>query len=149
MLAFVDLIHALPTRGRDCTQFLLWGERSCRGSLASRGEKLGEMHLGGVLHQGEKNWEKCICSGGACIHVLWSSLSTDFSCALFANGVEPFLPHIEESASLEHFISVVSSRCPCQRGHRFSPSSDIVLAFVWFLITCLSFSFISFLFLFL
>jgi hypothetical protein len=29
MLACVDLIHALPIRGRDSTQFLLWGESSC------------------------------------------------------------------------------------------------------------------------
>jgi hypothetical protein len=58
MLAFVDLIHALPTRG---TQF---------------------MSLGGVLHQGKKNWEKCICSGGACIHAFGSSFRLNFSYAL-------------------------------------------------------------------
>jgi hypothetical protein len=34
MLAFVDLIHALPTRGRKSTQFII---------------------PGGVLHQGKKN----------------------------------------------------------------------------------------------
>jgi hypothetical protein len=28
------------------------------------------------------------------------------------------LPHLEESAILEHFISVVWSRCPCPRGPR-------------------------------
>jgi hypothetical protein len=29
------------------------------------------------------------------------------------------LPHLEESAILEHFISVMSSHCPCLRGQRF------------------------------
>jgi hypothetical protein len=46
MLAFVDLIHALPTRGRNVPN-------SCfsRGSFASREIKLGEMHLfWGSLH---------------------------------------------------------------------------------------------------
>jgi hypothetical protein len=48
MLAFVDLIHALPTRGWKVPQFMFLG-----GSLsfASRKEKLGEMHLfRGSLH---------------------------------------------------------------------------------------------------
>jgi hypothetical protein len=39
MLAFVDLIHALPTRGRKVPN-------SCfQGGFASRKDKLGEMHL--------------------------------------------------------------------------------------------------------
>jgi hypothetical protein len=39
MLAFVDLIHALPTRGRKVAN-------SCfQGSFASSEEKLGDMHL--------------------------------------------------------------------------------------------------------
>jgi hypothetical protein len=64
ILAFIDLIHALPTRGRKVPQF---------------------MFPGGVLHQekknwdqGKKNWEKCICSGGACIHAFGSSFSPEF-----------------------------------------------------------------------
>jgi hypothetical protein len=56
MLAFVDLIHALPTRGGS-TQF---------------------MFPGGALHQEKKNWEKFICSGGACIHSFGSSFSPEF-----------------------------------------------------------------------
>jgi hypothetical protein len=44
-LAFVDLIHALPIGGS--TQFIF---------------------PRGVLNQGKNLWEKCICSGGACIH---------------------------------------------------------------------------------
>jgi hypothetical protein len=49
MLAFVDLIHALTTRGRKVPN-------SCfQGEFASRKEKLGEMHLfRGSLHS-------CIC----------------------------------------------------------------------------------------
>jgi hypothetical protein len=45
MLAFVDLIHALPTRGWKVSN-------SCfQGSFASRDEKLGEIHLfRGSLH---------------------------------------------------------------------------------------------------
>jgi hypothetical protein len=58
MLAFVDLIHALPTM-----------ERKVPNSF---------MFLGGALHQGKKNWEKCICSGGACIHAFRSSFSPEF-----------------------------------------------------------------------
>jgi hypothetical protein len=55
MLAFVDLIHALPTGGS--TQFLFpWR----------------------ILHQGKENWEKCICSWGACIHAFGSSFSPVF-----------------------------------------------------------------------
>jgi hypothetical protein len=50
---------------------------------------------------------------------------------------------------LEHFVSIVLSRFPCLMGPTFSPSSDLVLAFVWLLITCLSSLFISFHFLFL
>jgi hypothetical protein len=46
MLAFVDLIHALPTRGDESTQFMVLG-----GVFASREEKVGEMHLfRGSLH---------------------------------------------------------------------------------------------------
>jgi hypothetical protein len=45
MLAFVDLIHALPTRGG---KYPIHGSR---GSFASREEKVGEMHLfRGSLH---------------------------------------------------------------------------------------------------
>jgi hypothetical protein len=36
------------------------------------------MFPGGVLHQGKKNWEICICSGGACIHAFGSSFSPEF-----------------------------------------------------------------------
>jgi hypothetical protein len=56
MLAFVELIHALPTRGEESTQFML------PESFASREEKLGEMHL----------------FRGAYIHAFGSSLSPEF-----------------------------------------------------------------------
>jgi hypothetical protein len=32
----------------------------------------------GVLHQGKKNWEKCICLEGACIHAFGNSCSPEF-----------------------------------------------------------------------
>jgi hypothetical protein len=75
MLAFVDFIHALPTRARNSTQFLLWGESCIQGEF---------------LHQVGENLEKCICSGGACIHVFCSSLAPDFSCALLPMVSNPF-----------------------------------------------------------
>jgi hypothetical protein len=55
-LAFVDLIHALPTRGRKVPNSCFLGE------FASRKEKIG----------------KCICSGGDCIHAFGSSFSPEF-----------------------------------------------------------------------
>jgi hypothetical protein len=57
MLAFVDLIHALPTRGRKVPNSYSQGE---------------------ICMKGRKNWEKCICSGGACIHAFESSFSPEF-----------------------------------------------------------------------
>jgi hypothetical protein len=44
-----------------------------RGSFASR-----------------KNWEKCICSGGACINAFGSSFHLNFSCALLPMVSSPF-----------------------------------------------------------
>jgi hypothetical protein len=60
---------------------------------------------------------------------------------LFCQWCRALLPHLEESAILEHFITVVSSYCPCLRGLRISLSHVILF---WLLITCLSFWFISF-----
>jgi hypothetical protein len=61
MLAFVDVIHALPTRGEGSTQFMHPG-----GGLHQGREKLGKMHLfTGSLHFGSS-----------------LSLSPDLSCAL-------------------------------------------------------------------
>jgi hypothetical protein len=64
----------------------------------------------------------------------------------FADGVEPFCLTLR-SWHFERFVSVVLSHCPCLRGPRFALSSDLVLAFLWLLITCLSSLFISLLFL--
>jgi hypothetical protein len=69
MLAFVD-------KGEERTQF---------------------MFPRGVLHQGKKNWGKCICSGGACIvqgelafmH-LRALFLLNFSCALLPMVSSPF-----------------------------------------------------------
>jgi hypothetical protein len=66
MLASVDLIHALPTRGR---KYQIQGE---------------------FCIEGEKNWGKCVRSRGACIHASGSSLSPDFSCALLPMVSSPF-----------------------------------------------------------
>jgi hypothetical protein len=56
MLVFVNLIHALPIRGRKVPNSYF------QGSFATREEKLGEMHL----------------FRGACIHAFGSSFSPDF-----------------------------------------------------------------------
>jgi hypothetical protein len=69
MLAFVDFIHALPTRGRMSTQF---------------------MFPGGVLHQGKKNREKCICSGELAFKLLGALFRLNFSCALLPMVSSPF-----------------------------------------------------------
>jgi hypothetical protein len=64
----------------------------------------------------------------------------------FADGVEPFCLTLGAD-SLEHFVSVVLSHCPFLRGPGFALSSNLVLDFVWLLITCLSSVFVSILFL--
>jgi hypothetical protein len=67
------------------------------------GEKLGEMHLfRGSLH--------------SCI---WELFFAWILVELFCRWCWALLPHLEESAISEHFISVVSSRCPYLRGSRF------------------------------
>jgi hypothetical protein len=52
---------------------------------------------------------------------------------LFCRLCRAVLPHLEESAILEHFISVMSSRCPCLRGPR---SFSVKWSFLGF---CLAF----------
>jgi hypothetical protein len=68
-----------------------------------------------VLHQGKKN--AFVQREHAFMH-LGALIRLNFSCALLSMVSRP-LPHFEESAIFEHFISVVSSRCPCLRwwGH--------------------------------
>jgi hypothetical protein len=47
--------------------------------ITNKGEESTQfMFPGGVLHQVKKNWEKCIYSGGACIHAFGSSFSPEF-----------------------------------------------------------------------
>jgi hypothetical protein len=68
MLAFVDLIHALPTRGGK------YPIHVSRGSFALREEKLGEMHL----------------FRGACIHAFGALFRLNFNCALLPMVSSPF-----------------------------------------------------------
>jgi hypothetical protein len=49
---------------------------------------------------------------------------------LFCRWFRALFPHLEESTILEHFISVVSSRCPCLRGLIFF--SQVILFWVLF-----------------
>jgi hypothetical protein len=68
MLEFVDLIHALPIKGRKVPN-------SCfQGEFCIKRENLGEMHL----------------FRGNCTHAFGSSLSLDFSCALLPIVSSPF-----------------------------------------------------------
>jgi hypothetical protein len=97
MLAFVDLIHALPTRGRKTTQF---------------------MFPGGVFHQGKKNFGEMHLFKGNLHSCIWELFLIQLLVVLFCRWCQALLPHLEELAILEHFISVVSSRCPCLRGQR-------------------------------
>jgi hypothetical protein len=96
-----------------------------------RGKKLGEMHLfRGSLH--------------SCI---WELFFAWFLVVLFCWWCRALLPHLEESAILEHFILVVSSRCPCLRGPRFF---SLKWSFLWLLFGfwSLVWVFLSFLFFF-
>jgi hypothetical protein len=96
MLAFVDLILALPTMGRKVPNSWSQGELCIK-------KKLGVMHLlRGSLH--------------SCI---WELFFARILVVLFCRWCRALSPHLEELAILEHFISVVSSRCPCLRGPRF------------------------------
>jgi hypothetical protein len=65
-----------------------------------RNANLGEMHLfRGSLH--------------SCI---WELFFAWILVVLFCRWCRALLPHLEESTILEHFISVVLSRCPCLSG---------------------------------
>jgi hypothetical protein len=47
--------------------------------ITNKGEESTQfMFPGGVLHQGKKICDKCICSGGACIDAFGSSFSPEF-----------------------------------------------------------------------
>jgi hypothetical protein len=74
-----------------------------KGSFASREENLGEMHL----------------FRGSLRSCIWELFFAWILVVLFYWWCRAVLPHFEESAILEHFISIVSSRCPCLRGPRF------------------------------
>jgi hypothetical protein len=50
---------------------------------------------------------------------IWELFFTWILVVLFCRWCQALLPHLEELAILEHFISVMSSRCPCLRGPRF------------------------------
>jgi hypothetical protein len=67
---------------------------------------------------------------------------------LFCCWCRALLPHLEESAILEHLSRLCRVVALALGDRDFSLSSDLFLAFVWLLITCLSFLFVSFLFLF-
>jgi hypothetical protein len=126
MLAFVDLIHALPTRGGK------YPIHVSRGSL----------------HRGKKNWvgRNAFVQGELAFMHLGALFRLNFSS--FADGVKPSCLTLRS----RQFWSMLSQLCRAVAhalGDRdLSHSSDLFLDFVWLLITCLSISFVSFLFLF-
>jgi hypothetical protein len=95
------------------------------------------------VHPGKKISEKCICLGGACIHAFGSSFRLNFSCALLPMVSSPFASPSGVGNFGAFYLGCVE-RYPCLRDRDLSHSSDLFLPFVWFLITCLSFSFVSF-----
>jgi hypothetical protein len=48
----------------------------------------------------------------------WELFFAWFLVVFFCWWCRALLPHLEESAILEHFVLIVSSRCPCLRGLR-------------------------------
>jgi hypothetical protein len=59
--------------------------------ITNKGEESTQlMFPGGVLHQGKKNWEKCICSGGLAFMHLGALFLLNFSCALLPVVSSPF-----------------------------------------------------------
>jgi hypothetical protein len=114
MLAFVDLIHALPTMGRNVPN-------SCPGGVLHQGKKNGRNAFVqgelAVLHQGKKTGRNAFVQGELAFMHLGALFRLNFSCALLL--CRALLLHLEESAILEHFILVVSRCCPCLRGPRF------------------------------
>jgi hypothetical protein len=102
------------------------------------------------LHRGKKIWGKMHLFRGSLHSCIWELFfAWFFSRALLPMVSSPFLPHLEESA----ILSILSRLCRAVAlalGDRdFSHSSDLFLAFVWLLITCVSFSFFLFFFSFL
>jgi hypothetical protein len=67
---------------------------------------------------------------------LFVSPESSFCFALLPFVLSPFASPWRVG-SLEHFVSVVLSRCPCLRGLRLLVSSNLILPFLWLLITCL------------
>jgi hypothetical protein len=70
------------------------------------------------LHQGKKNLGQMHLFKGSLHSCIWELFFTWLLVVLFCQWCRALLPHLEESAILEHFISVVSSRCPCLRAPR-------------------------------
>jgi hypothetical protein len=97
----------------------------------------------GILGSGGELEFACICSGELAFMIweLFVSSEHAFCFAHLPMVSSPFCLTLR-SRCCEHFGSVVLSRCPCLRGPRLSLSSDLVLAFVRLLITCLSSLFI-------
>jgi hypothetical protein len=139
----------------SCSLYI-WEAHACilrlDSCITNKGEESTQfLSPGGVLNQGKKNREKCICSGGAwgSLHLcIWELFFAWILVVLFCRWCRALLPHLEESTILEHFISVVSSRFPCLRGPRFFSLKWSFLGF------CLAFDlllelFLSFLFFFL
>jgi hypothetical protein len=78
---------------------------------------------------------------------IWELFFAWILIVLFCWWCRALLPHLEESAILEHFISVVSSRCPCLRGPRFF-LTQMIISWLLFGFWSIAWVFLSFLFFF-
>jgi hypothetical protein len=128
MLAFVDFIDALPTRGRKVPNSCFQGEfcikeRTTRSNAFGQGE-LAFMHFGALFR-------------------------LNFSCALLPMVSSPFCLTLKSWQVWSILSRLCRALAPALEDQDVSHSSDLFLAFVCLLITCLSFfSLFSFLFLF-
>jgi hypothetical protein len=101
------------------------------------------------LHQGKKNWRKCICSGGACIRAFGSSFHLNFSCVRLPMVTSPFA----SPWGVSNLWSILSRLC---RVVALALGDHIFLtqvifswllfsfwSFVWVFVCLFSFSFFS------
>jgi hypothetical protein len=110
----------------NCSMLLrslyIWEAHACicrlHSCITNKGEESTQFMIpGGALHQ-EKIGRNAFVQGELALMHL-GALFTWILVVLFCRWCRAHLPGLQESKILEHFLSVVSSRCPCLRGLRF------------------------------
>jgi hypothetical protein len=102
----------------------------------------------GVLHRGKKILGEMHLFRGSLHSCTWELFFAWILVVFFCRWCWALLPHLEELAILEHFISDVSSHCPCIRRPRFFSLKWSFLGFCLAFDHLLEFFFFSFPFLF-